>query len=631
MSRRERRSGFKKDKFDKIAPMDGNIATVRDAILGEVRAGRLLEAELYCQRALEADPEEPEILHLMALICLDATEFDHVVEWASRAIRKDPKPSYLTTLGTALQRSGRLEDASKAFDKAIQLKPDDAALWTSLGGVLKELSRPSDALSCFQHALKLDPHHVDAAFRSASVLVQLERSEEALALCDLCERVRPHHAMTFFLRSIALRGLKRFEECLADAWRAHTLDPSNALFCNGIADALQLLDRFEEALQWLDRALGFQPSFVLALVTRTEVLRKLHRFDELFALHHHIRSIDPTNAKAELSLANDNLLLGNFEAGWKGREARWRIAGLPLFSVHGPVPVWLGEESIAGKTVLVHSDEGLGDTIQFTRYVPMLAAHGARVVLVVQDSLQPLLSTLPGLFCCLPLSNSTTPPVQARCSVMSLPLAFRTTLDTIPPPIRLSPPVDRVRVWEERLGPHDRLRVGLVWSGSLTHPNDRARSIALRSLSGILDVDATFVSLQKDPRPDDRAVLLERTEIIDLTAHLTDFGETAALVSCLDLVITVDTSAAHLAATMGCPTWIMLPHTPDYRWLLNRDDSPWYPAVRLFRQTETREYASVIERVRTELVAAAATGVTGGEGRASGHRDTAGTAIRLLP
>jgi tetratricopeptide (TPR) repeat protein/ADP-heptose:LPS heptosyltransferase len=587
------------------------LATVWAAVVDEMRAGKLLEAQLCCQRALEANPEEPELLHLMALICLDAREFDRVVEWVSRAIRKDPKPSYLTTLGTALQRSGRLEDASKAFDKAIQIKPEDAALWTSLGGVLKELNRPSDALLCFQRALKLDPHHVDAAFRSAAVLLRLGRLEEALVQCDLCERLRPHDAATLFLRSAVLRGLKRFEECLADARRAHTLDPSNALFCNGIADALQLLDRLEEALEWVDRALGLEPFLALALVTKTAVLRKLHRFDELFTVHDQIRSIDPADAHAELGLANDNLMLGNFEAGWRGREARWRIPGLPIFSVDGPVPIWLGEESIAGKTILIHSDEGLGDAIQFTRYVPMLAAEGARVVLVVQDSLQSLLSTLPGLFCCLPLSNSTTPPVQVRCPVMSLPVAFRTTLDTIPPPVRLSPPVDSVRVWEERLGPHDKLRVGLAWSGSLTHPNDRNRSIALQSLTGLLEVDAIFVSLQKDPRLDDRAVL-ERTGIVDLTVHLTDFSETAALVSCLDLVITVDTSTAHLAATMGCPTWIMLPHTPDYRWLLNRDDSPWYPAVRLFRQTETREYGSVIERVRAELAAAAAAGMTNG-------------------
>jgi len=163
-----------------------------------------------------------------------------------------------------------------------------------------------------------------------------------------------------------------------------------------------------------------------------------------------------------------------------------------------------------------------------------------------------------------------------------------------------------VAAWEGRLGPRDGLRIGLVWSGSLTHPNDRHRSIALRSLTSMLDVGAIFVSLQKDPRRDDQAVLLERSDIVDLTADLTDFSETAALVSCLDLVMTVDTSIAHLAATMGCPAWIMLPRSPDNRWLRDRDDSPWYPAVRLFRQTESQDYASVVQRLRVELSAAVA-------------------------
>ena len=188
---------------------------------------------------------------------------------------------------------------------------------------------------------------------------------------------------------------------------------------------------------------------------------------------------------------------------------------------------------------------------------------------------------------------------------MSLPLAFRTTLETIPAPTSYlpAPAEDRGQVWEDRLGHHDRLRVGLVWSGNPKHKNDHNRSSPLCMFSNILEADATFVSLQKDIRSVDKEFLIERTDIIDLTAHLTDFMETAALISCLDLVISVDTSVAHLAGALGRPTWILLPYTPDYRWLLDRTDSPWYPSVRLFRQSETREYGSVLDRVRDELQA----------------------------
>lgn len=372
-----------------------DVVAVCADIDGELRAGRLLDAQLRCQRALEASPEQPELLHLMALICLGAAEFDHAVEWVSRAIRKDPKPSHLATLGTALQRAGRLDDAAKTFDKAIQLKPDDAALWASLGGVLRERNQPSDALLCFEHAQKLDPHHIDAAYQSAAVLLQLGRLEEALAQCDLCETLRPHDAATISMRSVVLRSLKRFEDSLADARRAQSFDPGNAVLCGNIAAALVLLNRHEEALEWFEQALSLQPLSVPILEGKAIVLRQLHRFDEVFALYDRILSIDPANARIAFSVAIDHLLLGNFEAGWRGRESPWRNP--PNFCADGHAPLWLGEHSIAGQTILIHADEGLGDSIQFTRYVPMLAARGARVVLVVQDSLHALLSTLPGL------------------------------------------------------------------------------------------------------------------------------------------------------------------------------------------------------------------------------------------
>jgi hypothetical protein len=332
----------------------------------------------------------------------------------------------------------------------------------------------------------------------------------------------------------------------------------------------------------------------------------MHRFDEVLATYGRIRSIEPDNAKAEFASGLNRLLLGDFATGWKEREARWRVAGLPVVRWDGGEPLWRGE-SLKGKTILAYSDEGLGDALQFARYVPMLAERGARVVLVVPDSLHALLSTTPGVWQCLPSSATTLPAIDVWCPLSSLPLVFETRADSIPPPLRLSAPADRIKAWRSRLGAHDKLRVGLVWSGNPTHPNDRSRSIALPSLARLLDVDATFISLQRDPRPDDKAFLLAHTGIVDLTTHLTEFSETAALVQCLDLVITVDTSVAHLAGTLGCPTWVLLPHVPDWRWLLGRDDSPWYPSMRLFRQSDSRDYATVLDRVRAELRTLAST------------------------
>jgi hypothetical protein len=235
----------------------------------------------------------------------------------------------------------------------------------------------------------------------------------------------------------------------------------------------------------------------------------------------------------------------------------------------------------------------------------MLAARGARVILVVEDALRPLLSGVAGVSQCFPkLTGTVLPRFDFHCPMTNLPLAFETTLATIPVVGYLpAPAADRVQRWEGRLGPREKPRVGLAWSGNPKHGGDRTRSISLRTLSRILDVDATFVSLQKDPRPQDADILRGMRNIVDHTADLTDFAETAALASCLDLVISVDTSIAHLAAALDRPTWILLPRAPDWRWLLDRDDSPWYPTVRLFRQSETGEYGGVIERVRAELAA----------------------------
>jgi tetratricopeptide (TPR) repeat protein len=612
MNRRERRAAAKKAGAGLTTSGTATVAALHGAGLGHMQAGRHLDAQLCCQQALAMDPNHAEALHLMGLLSFHAKQYDHAVEWISRAIRQEPKTDYLTNLGATLVNLGRHEEAIKAFDKAVQIKPLDADLWRNLGNVLVDAERQADAILSFQHALKLNPRHFDAAYKAGQLLHQSERFEEALVCFNLCDQLEPDHLPTLHMRALTLHKVKRFEEALAGSERALALDPASVATCNNIGNILRSLARSEEALPWFDRSLELRPNDAMTITSKAVTLVELHRFDEAFAAYRLARATDPGCAAAEWNLALLEMLAGNFEAGWAGREARWKI---PALSFHYPKfsqPMWRGKEPIDGKTILINVDEGLGDTIQFSRYVPMVAARGARVILCVQDALCPLLSELPGVSQCLPLSTSERPAFDTYCPVSSLPLAFGTKLETIPSATRYlpTPAESRVQVWEERLGPRDKLRVGLVWSGNPMHDNDHNRSIPLRVLARILDVGATFVSLQKDPRPDDKATLVEHPGIVDLTADLTDFAETAALASCLDLVISVDTSIAHLAGALGRPAWILLPYTPDYRWLLDRDDSPWYPTVRLFRQTETREYESVLDSVRTELLAMISAGKT---------------------
>jgi tetratricopeptide (TPR) repeat protein/ADP-heptose:LPS heptosyltransferase len=540
----------------------------------------------------------------MGLLCIQIKQLDHAVEWLSRAIRLEPKRLYLTTLGTALLQQGRGTEALTVFEKAIQLEPDHADLWRNLGLALAELRRSDEAILSLQHALKLAPGHWDAANKAAILLHQAARFKEAIVYLDLCDELKPNNLQTLHMRWNTLQQLRRHEEALADIRRAYLLDPANADICSDIGNTLASLGRYEEALPWHDRALALRADIEQALRNKAIVLEQLGRIDEAIATYRRAVFLHPGDAEAGWNLALLQLLTGDFEAGWAGREAaRWNIPvlveGYPKLSR----PIWRGAEPIGGKTILVCPDEGLGDVIQFARYVPMLAARGARVILIVQDELHPLLSRLTGVAQCLPRSETTAPPYDVHCPLTSLPLAFGTRLDTIPAETSYlpAPAADRVQAWEQRLGSHDRLRVGLVWSGNPRHNNDRNRSMPFRTMARILDADATFVSLQKDLRAEDRPILEERTDIVDLTEHLTNFVETAALVSCLDLVISVDTSVAHLSGALGRPTWILLPYAPDYRWLLNREDSPWYPTVRLFRQDESHDYAGVIDRVHREL------------------------------
>jgi hypothetical protein len=380
------------------------------------------------------------------------------------------------------------------------------------------------------------------------------------------------------------------------------LEPDNPFVLNGIGYDMMQLGRHAKALRWLSRALEVQPDFVKAVHNTALSLFQFNRFDEARVGFERLMQLDGTNPEAIWDFALLQMLTGDFEAGWSGREARFNLPSVKVRYPNFDRPQWHGDEPLEDKTILLYADEGIGDSIQFARYAPMVAALGARVVLVVEQAVCPLLSGLSRVAECRSKSDPL-PAFDLHCPISSLPLAFRTRLDTIPAATSYlpAPPPDRIRAWEDRLGPHDRLRVGLVWSGNPNHSNDRNRSMPLRALMRLLDVDATFVSLQKDPREDDRT-MLAGTAIVDLTTQLTNFAETAALVSCLDLMITVDTSVAHLAAALGRPTWILLPFTPDFRWLIGRADSPWCPSVRLFRQSETRDYADVITHVRAELL-----------------------------
>jgi tetratricopeptide (TPR) repeat protein len=608
------------------------------AALRLLRAGQLTQAEDACRRALTLDAASIDALHAMGQVCLALKRADDAIEWFARAIRQNisASPSFVG-LAQALRLGGRLDEAIKAYDRALQLQPDaieswdalgellqltgrhaEAALacdrllqlapdravtWFRLGEVLEAQGRRDEAALAFDQVLKLTPDHVDAANRAGAVHFDAGRYGEAIARFDQSLAAKPDQPGALCLKGISLRRLRRYDEAHACGQRAHELSPADPDIANSYGCILQNLGRHDQAVAVFDKAIAIRPQLADFHNHRGTSLAELHRFDEAFASFERAVALNPDLADAHWNAALFRLLTGDFARGWAAREWGRKCRAVGFVERSFDVPMWLADAPLAGKMILLHSDEGLGDTIQFARYATMVAAKGARVVLEVDAVLQPLLSGMAGVAQCLARGIDALPGLDYHCPLSSLPLAFATGLDTIPaaPSYLPRPPAERCALWEQRLGPHDRMRVGLVWSGNPMHLNDHNRSMALATLAPLLGLTAQFVSLQKDPRPADKAMLADRGGILDLTADIRDFVDTAALIDRLDLVLTVDTSVAHLAGALGKPTWIMLPYTPDYRWLLGRDDSPWYPSVRLFRQDERRDYATVVGRVHDAL------------------------------
>jgi tetratricopeptide (TPR) repeat protein len=601
MNRQKRRAAAKSAKI-KSNPSAATPDALCDLGFALLKSGHVTEADRCCRQALTLQPNFADGLHLMGVIAVSQRQHDQAIEWFAGALRQTPKPHYLLSLGNALQLAERLDEALKAYDRGVSLKPEDAELWNSMGFVLSKLDRTDEAILALQHALKLSPRHLQAAQNCATLLFESKRFDEAVVYYDLCAEIEPDRVDIYLARGGCHSRRLQFQLALADYERALKLDPDHADTHYRIGHAHLNCGRYEAALHSFDRALALTPDRAPFLASKGLAAAEQHLFAEAFAAYDRALAVAPDNALAQWNLALLNMLMGNFAPGWAGREARWRVAELGMAPRTFVEPLWLGQEPIAGRTILLHGDEGLGDQIQFSRYVPMVAALGARVILEVSRAVYPLLSGIPRVAQSLP-RDSALPEFDFHCPLASLPLAFQTRVETVPAPISCLPLIPEIlrEQWESWLGPHDRFRVGLVWSGSTIHKNDRNRSTTLQMLSPLLDLDATFVSLQKEPREQDRITLQGRADVMDAKERLTDFLATAALVSCLDLVITVDTSVAHLAGTLGCPVWIMLPFTPDYRWLLDRDDSPWYPTARLFRQTATRDYTPLVERMKDEL------------------------------
>jgi tetratricopeptide (TPR) repeat protein len=519
------------------------------------------------------------------------------------ANRTQPDRAVVASLfGRALEhhRAGRTEQAERLYAEALALDPGHLEALNNRGAALRRLGRRVEALASYDRALALDPAGAETHYNRGNVLHDLRRYDEALQSYERALAINPNYAEALLNRGNALRDLGRYAEALASYDKVIELRPDVAAAWNCRGIALQRLGRDPEALDSYDRALALDPNFAEAHSNRGYALKALNRHREAIASYRVAQRLDPDNADANWNEALALLSLGDFERGWKQYEWRWKTPDQAPHRRKFEAGLWLGDSDPAGKTILLHAEQGLGDSIQFIRYAPLLARRGATVIAEVQAPFRALAAGVAGVtsaFC----RGDALPGFDLHCPILSLPLAFRTTLASIPAEVPyLRVPENRAAHWAGRL-PAGR-RVGLVWSGAPRHRNDHHRSVGLTRLAPLLDVPGLrFVSLQRDVRPGDAEVIQARPDLVHFGAELRDLADTAALMAGLDLVISVDTAAAHLAGALARPVWVLLPFSADFRWLVGRADSPWYPTARLFRQPRLGDWDSVIEAVRRAL------------------------------
>ncbi|NJD25847.1 MAG: tetratricopeptide repeat protein [Betaproteobacteria bacterium] len=608
-------------------------ARIREALVLH-QQGRLDEADAIYQEVLQRDPDNFDAIQLRGTLAAQKGDYACALEYFQRVLAIKPDFAEVhCNRGNALKELKRFDEALASYDRAIAIKSGYADAHNNRGLALHELKRFDEALASYDRAIAIRPGYADACNNRGNALLEMKRPEDALASYDRAIAITPEYADAYNNRGNALKDMKRLDDALASYDRAIAIKPDfaeaydnrgaallelgrpeDALASHGLAIAikpdyadaynnqgivLQKLKRLDDALASYEQAIAIRPDDAGAFNNRGNALKELKRFDEALASYERAFAIKPDFAEAHWNQGLCRLLIGDFAKGWEQYEWRWQREKRKENPRHGNRPLWLGSPDLSGKTILLWSEQGLGDTLQFCRYARLVADLGATVYLEVQQSLKALLKDLDGVASVFG-EGDALPEFDCQCPLLSLPLAFRTTQATISgaPYIRVPAP----RPWMAASLRGARPRIGVAWSGNMGHSNDQNRSLPFLRFQSLLPPGLEVVCLQKDIRDADRVALAMHPEIQAVDSHLNDFTDTAALMHELDLVVAVDTSIAHLAGATGKEVWLLLPWIPDWRWLLDRTDSPWYDSVTLFRQPAIGDWDSVLAEVRQKLI-----------------------------
>ena len=565
------------------------------------RAGRLQDAERIYRRILAIDPNVPDVLQLLGILISQLGRHEAAVDLIRKAISLNPNAAiYHGNLGLALDKLGRLEEAAASFQTALDLGSADPNVLTNFSSNLRKRKKLEPAIALARRALELSPDFPEGRNNLAIALFDAGRIDEAIEQYRLALDLLPDHSNAHNNLGNALLKKRLFDQAIAEFQTAISQQPDYFEAMMNLGVSYHALGETNRAIREFRQSLALQPEFYEAHLNLGQALCDLHDFDGAIAAFRHAIALRPDNPDAHFHLSGVLLLTGNFSDGW--REYEWRLlkSEIGFSESQYPKPRWTGQD-LAGKRILLHCEQGAGDVIQFCRLCSLLTQRGAHTILACPPQLFRLLRSLTGVS---QLITHTPAPTEYdyHCYLLSLPLLLGLRIETIPANVPyLHPEAALVEHWRTRfahLG--NRKKIGLAWAGNPMHTNDHNRSIPLAAFAPLAELrDTAFVSLQKDdplkqsPPPG--------LELIDHTSELSDYADTAALIANLDLVITVDTSVAHLAGAMNKPVWTLLPFHPDLRWLLNRPDSPWYPSMRLFRQSRPADWQTPIRTITDGL------------------------------
>ncbi len=567
--------------------------------------GRLAEALSLYETIIRLDPNIAPAHYNHGTVLHAVNRTADALRSYDRAIALQPNYAEAHyNRGIALRNLKRLEDAVRSYDRVIALKPDFAEAHNNRGNTLRELKRTAEAIQSLDRAIRIRPDYAEAYYNKANVLHDLGHLNEALQSFDRAIELKPDYAGAFSNRGNTLQDLKRPQEALQSFDKAIAIKPSFADAHYNKGNALLELGRPDEALQCFDKAIQLDPQHAKAHCNKGHRLAELKRVDEAIRCYDAAIGIQPSMAEAHWNKSHCVLLKGDFAEGfqlyeWRKKRARptglWRC----------PQPEWTGKESLQGKTLLIHAEQGLGDTIQFCRYVLLAREKGAKVVFAVQDPLKRLLDRLGPDIEIVPLTGAPD-AFDYHIALMSTPLAFGTTWSTCPAKVPyLYAEPQNVTKWRKRIGSQG-FKIGICWQGNKQAEVEVGRSIPLRQFEAIARLpNVRLISLQKNDGVEQLADLPPgmKMETLgdDFDAGPDAFVDTAAAMECLDLVITSDTAVAHLAGALARPAWVALKYVPDWRWLLDRSDSAWYPTLRLFRQPKPDDWPGAFAAIETEL------------------------------